>query len=38
VGQLPVEAIIDPSIPGDQAAERLASFDSALTGALPDRP
>jgi glycerol kinase len=37
-GQLPVEATIDPSISGDQAAERLASFDSALRGALPDRP
>jgi glycerol kinase len=38
VGQLPVEATIDPSIPADQAAERLASFESALLGALPDRP
>ncbi len=38
VGQLPVEATIDPSISGDQAAERLAAFDSALAAALPDRP
>ena len=38
VGQLPVEATIDPSISSHQAAERLADFDSALRGALPDRP
>jgi glycerol kinase len=37
VGQLPVEATIHPSISPDQAAERLAAFDAALRGVLPDR-
>ena len=37
VGQLPVEATIDPAMPSDQAAERLAGFGSALRAALPDR-
>jgi glycerol kinase len=38
VGQLPVEATIDPSISSDQAAERLAAFDSSLHAALPGWP
>jgi glycerol kinase len=37
VGQLPVEATIDPSISSDQAAERLAAFGSSLHAALPGR-
>ena len=34
VGQLPVEATIDPSISRDDAAERLAAFGSALQAAV----
>ena len=34
VGPVPVEAIIDPAITADQAAERLEAFDSTLRTAL----